>query len=567
MILRLGLLLCCVIGFFSCGNKPRPALFPVRGADAHLYAFSRQAAEGNLIFSGPEKNEYRFESPPPVPPLPSFEIEYTFSVPPSPETKKQYQAVLESGGQSWALPLDLSFMGIDESAATAVFHYAVPAGSSFAERFSVTILPDGMGQKKSVSNNGGVPVLVIRSIEFRDRWFGFHAEPGGSPGEKHFFVTPFVFARQDGFVIDPPPVSALPENGGLLPELNVEFEQGSAAVVSAGNTRFEAAPYPERFHIPAGIMTPDERPLVISGGSPAAFRLSYAPLPAFPVPITADPGMALAWPQERWRISRYEVFRWDSFPSLLIFDTADYAVQDRMLKRLAFFAEKAGFRGRLASDAEIAPLHGWNAHDYRAADIARFFDAARRSKFPLSGEEKELEQILFDAGIILLTGDGGVSGGSGGIISISRESEDYLRSRFMAHEGFHGIFFIDEDFRNFSRRRWDMLPAQAKHFITSYFDFQHYDINDGYLMVNEFMAHILQQPVSQAGNYFGKTIAARIESSPWRRALLPEKDEVSNSWPDLARIFTTEAEAFSAYVNSRWGLAAGRAHLVSVRRP
>ena len=275
--------------------------------------------------------------------------------------------------------------------------------------------------------------------------------------------------------------------------------------------------------------------------------------------------MVLAWPEERWRSRRYEVFRWDRFPSLLIFDTAGYAVQDRMLKRLAFFVEKAGFRGRLAPDAEIAPLHGWNAHDYRAADIARFFEAARETNFPLLGEEKELEQILFDTGIILKT-DGGITGGSGGIISISRESEDYLRGRFMAHEGFHGIFFIDEDFRNFSRRRWEQFPPQAKRFITSYFDFQHYDINDSYLVVNEFMAHILQQPVSLAGNYFGQTIAGRIDSSPWRRALLPEKDEVSNSWPELAETFTAEAGEFSAYVQSRWGLSAGRVRLVTVRR-
>jgi hypothetical protein len=236
-----------------------------------------------------------------------------------------------------------------------------------------------------------------------------------------------------------------------------------------------------------------------------------------------------------------------------------------MFKRLAFFVEKAGFRGRLASDEEIAELHGWNAHDYRAEDIARFFQAARKVNFPLLAEERELERILLTAGIIQESG-AGIQEGNGGIISISRESESYLRTLFMVHEGFHGLFFIDEDFRAFSRGRWQQFPAEAKRFIVSFFNFQHYDTADDYLLVNEFMAHVLQQPASQAVHYFGKNLPSRIEDS-WRKADLPAKDKASDSWPTLAKTFAREAEAFSAYVNSRWGLAAGRVHLVTVREP
>ena len=266
---------------------------------------------------------------------------------------------------------------------------------------------------------------------------------------------------------------------------------------------------------------------------------------------------------EKWRNKTWEIFRWDRFPSLLIVDTADYFVQDRLLKRLAFFVEKAGFRGRLASDAEIAALHGWNAHDYRAADLARFFDTARKTNFPLLDEERRLERILLDEGIIRTDGNN-IAAGSGGIISVSRESADYLRGLFMVHEGFHGLFFIDEDFRNFSRGRWERLNSRAKRFIVSYFGFQQYDINDEYLLVNEFMGHLLQQPVSQAARYFGQTLPARLENS-WRSASLPQKDEALGSWPQLASAFTSEAEIFSAYVNRRWGLAAGRVWNLTVR--
>jgi hypothetical protein len=275
--------------------------------------------------------------------------------------------------------------------------------------------------------------------------------------------------------------------------------------------------------------------------------------------------LILEYPQSAWRRGDYEVFRWDRFPSLLIFDTADYAVQDRLLKRLAFFVEKAGWRGRLAGDHEIADQHGWNAHDYRALDLARFFEAARLEDFPLLPEERELESILLEARIIRREG-GGIAAGEGGIISISRESEGYLRSLFTVHEGFHGIFFIDEEFREFSRRRWDGLDPAARRFILSYFDYQHYDIKDEYLVVNEFMAHVLQQPVSRAARYFGETLASRLDASSWRRAVLPEKDEAAGAWPALAEAFLAEARAFDAYAAGRWGLGAGRVSPLRVRK-
>jgi hypothetical protein len=79
------------------------------------------------------------------------------------------------------------------------------------------------------------------------------------------------------------------------------------------------------------------------------------------------------------------------------------------------------------------------------------------------------------------------------------------------------------------------------------------------------MAHCLQQPASQALRYFGETLASRIDASSWRRAVLPKKDEATGTWPTIGEAFRQEAAAFSAYVNGRWGLAAGRVRQVTVR--
>jgi hypothetical protein len=532
-----------VILVSSCGPKLQPVLFPVQGTDQALFGLSREAAEGSLDLSGSKKFEYRFAAAPVVPPPASFEIEYALT--------GDRQVILEAVGRAWVLPKD------DDS----IFHYAIPTGDTFSD-FSIALT--GNTDENQIEKNQ-INHMRIYSIKFTERWYGFDRPQNDSVN--HIYVSSFVSRRlgetpaDSAWFIDLGAAFAVPS--GFFPALSVDLSPGEGIGVDMAGRRIEARPRLGRLNIPAGMIASGES--LSLTGEPPSFRLSYASLTAFPAPITADPGLILAWPVEHWRDRRYEFFRWENFPSLLIFDTADYAVQDRMFKRLAFFVEKAGFRDRLAPDNEIAELHGWNAHDYRAEDLARFFHAAREENFPLLAEERELERILLDAGIIRESG-AGIVGGEGGVISISRESAEYLRFRFMAHEGFHGIFFIDEDFRDFSRRRWQRFPAEAKRFLVSFFNYQRYDTSDEYLLINEFMAHVLQQPVSEAGRYFGQTLPARLEDT-WRKAHLPAKNEASGSWPTLAHAFTREAEAFSAYVNTRWGLAAGRVHLVTVRQP
>jgi hypothetical protein len=521
----------------SCDLKPQPVLFPVQGTDQILSGLGREAAEGIFNFSKPKKFEYRFASAPVITPPASFEIEYSLT--------GERRVMVEVGSRAWVLPEENDY----------IVHYAIPVDDSSWEYFNIALT----GEEDTAGR------MRIYSVKFTDRWYGYNEQKG--PEGDHLYISPFVsrWFLDSAWFIDMGVTPDVPS--GFFPALTVVPAAETASAergigVDLVGRRIEAGPRLPRLNIPAGMMGDGAISLT---GEPASFRLSYASLAVFPAPITADPGLILAWPVERWRDRRYEFFRWESFPSLLIFDTADYAVQDKLFKRLAFFVEKAGFRDRLAPDEEIAELHGWNAHDYRAEDLARFFNAARKTNFPLLAEERELERILLDAGIIRESG-AGIAEGEGGVISISRQSAEYLRFRFMAHEGFHGIFFIDEDFRDFSRRRWQQLPADAKRFLVSFFNYQHYDTADEYLLINEFMGHVLQQPVSEAGRYFGQTLPARLEET-WRKAHLPAKNEASGSWPTLAAAFTREAEAFSAYVNSRWGLAAGRVHLITVRQP
>jgi hypothetical protein len=221
-------------------------------------------------------------------------------------------------------------------------------------------------------------------------------------------------------------------------------------------------------------------------GSLRSLRISHVPAGA---PLPADPGAILTWDRSAWRTPDFELFSWTRFPQVLILDLATYEVQDAFFKRLSFFVEKAGHAGRLEPEAALASLHAWNAHDYRAEDLARFFTQARGS---LSIEEGALSKILLDNGIIRKS-DTGFTPGEGCILSISRSSSPILRSLLLTHESFHGIYFSLPAFRDATEKEWASLSPVEQDAWLEYLSHNGYDTTDHYLLVNEFQSYLMQQ--------------------------------------------------------------------------
>jgi hypothetical protein len=259
------------------------------------------------------------------------------------------------------------------------------------------------------------------------------------------------------------------------------------------------------------------------------------------------------WPQAAWRRADREIFRWDRFPSVLIFDTASYAVQDRYFRRLAFFVEKQGYRGKLWTDAELGSMHSFNAHDYRAESLAAFFSLAEATRFDLNPEETELRALLLKEGVIVRSGAAFVAG-SGAVLSLSRESTGYLRFLFMTHEGFHGIYFVDPEYRAKVKEVYDSMDPRAIGFLQTYFtvvDSLGYDVNDEYLMENEFMGYLMQQSVDRVAPYFTGNISERYRRYGGKASLA---DYVADT--DAAE-FVRAARELESYAFSRWGITAG----------
>ena len=532
-------------------------VFSSNGLKVELTATDEAARAGVLPLGKAGSLNYMLRPPLPIPVGGAIEIEYEIF-----QSLPDTTLVFSRGGEpSWALPPDASFLGIARTD-KRVIRYRVPVAGAVLDAFRIEV------KKAEPTASGPVSVVptasfTLRSLRILGRAYGFSSQ------EDAFFLTPFVYRETSGkgvsFSVEPP-VQFRP-SGAVSATLSVGAAPGTASAAAAEYRflGFPAGAAPADLIFPAGALPADPFPFRFESRTPPRSLLIGPEGPAaFPdEPISADPGLILSYRVDRWRDPRYEVFRWQRFPSILIFDTADYAVQERLFKRLAFFVEKAGFRGRLASDAEIAGLHGWNAHDYRAEDLAAFFGAARTTGFELNGEERELLRVLLSSGILQTTNSGnGLEAGKGAIVSISRESEGYLRSLFMVHEAYHGLFFLDQDFRSFATTRYRELPAEPKEFLKAYFDSRRYDVRDEYLMTNELMAYCLQQPVESAQRYFGETLPVRLEKDPLRNKALPQRSQGYLPYVSLAAAFGSVSREFDSYVAERWGTRAGRVALV-----
>jgi hypothetical protein len=288
--------------FLSCVGS-EPVNFQVTGTSALLFGNSRAAQEGSLDFSAPKKLEYSFGDSFKIAPNSMLFIEYSFDKTPPSALRETTSLVLDMGNVSWELPID-----------TDKIRYSIPVQSSFDGHFNIVLEITGKLEKEDA------PVLRITSLGFSGLWCGFITMPDGTINS-----TPFINKKGNGsYEIDIP--SAFNTNESFT-QIEAVFS-GDAALEFAGN-RIETFSGNNKIFV-RSIMYRAEGQATLSAQDIESFILTFTQIPVFPEPIKADPCLVIEWPQKNWRNRNYEIFRWDSFPSLLIFDFADYAVQDRM---------------------------------------------------------------------------------------------------------------------------------------------------------------------------------------------------------------------------------------------
>ncbi len=320
---------------------------------------------------------------------------------------------------------------------------------------------------------------------------------------------------------------------------------GRVTVLSRGGGGFAAVLAPgESLALPLEALGADIE-VAAEGGLEAAYLEPGrgAPLADLHAALRLEPAGAAG----------YRLFRWDLLPGTLVFVFDDYSVQDRFLKRLAFFTEKPGFRGRVAGDEEIEALHGWNAHDYSTETLAAFFNAAGADR--LNADELRLRDILLAWGLLGKAEDSGTvryAGGRGAVMSVALETAPSLRRLFMDHEASHSVFFQDADYRALSARLYESLGPEALRFWRLHLAWRNYDITDKYLCVNELQAYHVQQGAARTRAYFEQLAERLAKAYPERaEAILADGRAAAEESERIAL-------ALDGFLRDRYGLSAGR---------
>ena len=351
----------------------------------------------------------------------------------------------------------------------------------------------------------------------------------------------------------------IPDSAGGVGELLLAVSGGAdasarraiVAVVLAEGERLVHLHEPVLGFVPTGVQA-----LSYTGGSVRFVELHRAAIDTAPLP--ADLKAILAYPQSAWRGADWEVFRWTALAEVLIFDTASYRIQEALFRRLAYFVEKAGFRGRVASDAELAGRYGYNAHDYAAADVARFFTVAARDGLQLNDAELWLRDFLVAEGVIRTVG-GTWEAGSGAVLSISRESSPTLRELLLRHEAAHGLYFVRPSYRQRIASLWQEIGEPARAAWRAYLSALGYDESWEELMMNEFQAYLAQHGEAALGYYFGVLVPSRI------RSIRPAEQAAAAWFKAGAQPIRSQHRGVDRALRSVAGMRAGRLATVSLR--
>ncbi|HET6610191.1 MAG TPA: hypothetical protein VFG62_26235 [Rhodopila sp.] len=187
-------------------------------------------------------------------------------------------------------------------------------------------------------------------------------------------------------------------------------------------------------------------------------------------------------------------------PDILVLDFPSLTAQGQAFNRMAAFIEKRGLsRDHVPDDKELADAIRedgstvetyYYGHDYRAADIRRFYTTVDRQGLKLSEPELALRTLLTREGFL-------VADANKAVISIPRKGSDPFvdasgRQSLLRHELSHGEYFTDPVFAAYVQKFWSSTMTEAdRDSFRGFLDRQGYDPTNEDLMANETQAHLM----------------------------------------------------------------------------
>lgn len=223
--------------------------------------------------------------------------------------------------------------------------------------------------------------------------------------------------------------------------------------------------------------------------------------PAAPAPLPEGPPLLSTAELLAHRAAEPTALRWASNPLVWLLDFPDLELQGRAMNRAAALIEKARTpRDRVLSDEALAGAitadgrtgaTWYFGHNYRASDLARFFEWAERDGVALNPLELwvkaqvELAQQVDrarDAAFLTLP-------------ALGPNVDESMRSAILRHELGHGQFFTLPFFAAHVMRVWEEGLSEAqrgdfRRFLAA----EGYDTRQPEVMANEAMAYLLYTP-------------------------------------------------------------------------
>jgi len=196
---------------------------------------------------------------------------------------------------------------------------------------------------------------------------------------------------------------------------------------------------------------------------------------------------------------RTTLWRFADDPAILVMIFPSLHQQALTLDRIAEFVERAGApHDRVLDDASLrAAIKAtgddfdtvYLGHDYRAADLQRFFATAATDQISLDPEELSLKTELAQQGVL-------AAGADAALISLPPKGDGVLdaraRAAILRHELSHGLYFTDPAYNEYVQQFWqstmtDGERAGMRAFLVS----EGYDGSNEDLMRNEALAYLV----------------------------------------------------------------------------
>lgn len=194
-----------------------------------------------------------------------------------------------------------------------------------------------------------------------------------------------------------------------------------------------------------------------------------------------------------------EAYRFAPAPEIFVLQFGSLAEQARALNRAAALIEKAGYpRDRVLDLAELdrriraegaEPDSFYYGHDYRAADLVRFFEMLRAAGLPPSEGEAALARMIESWGWTRNT--------NAALISLVREDRaaglgPAVRATILRHELSHGLYFTSPAYARYAHEFWSgMLTQPERGKFRAFLASEGYDTGIEDLVINETQAYLM----------------------------------------------------------------------------